>query len=144
MVKHWTRFCPGWLPLSELYGSRSASWFCLFSVRITQQSWNAILDPEETHKLLFHSYIVIMYRLFYLGKNWCRNLPYLPGFRTEGGGPWNFLPPPPRKLETLYSVFAHVWTLNLMLTHQVSVIHVSSKNSWKFCLRLHEKQSEKI
>ena len=33
-----------------------------------------------------------------------------------------------RKLEkNLYSVFVHEWTLNLMLTHQVSVIYVSSK-----------------
>ena len=51
----------------------------------------------------------------------------LPGFHIEGGGPWNF-PPPPKKIETLYSVFARVWTINLMLTHQVlTVIHVSSK-----------------
>ena len=31
----------------------------------------------------------------------------VPGFHTEGGGPWNFPPPPPEILK-MYSVFVHM------------------------------------
>ena len=50
---------------------------------------------------------------------------YSQDFIQRVGGPGNPPPPPP----------ANVWTLNLMLAHQVSVIHVLSKNSSKFIAR---------
>ena len=53
-----------------------SKFLCSLSVRVTQWSQNVILDPAETCKLSFHSYI-ITYRLFALAKTDAENCKYM-------------------------------------------------------------------